>query len=212
MVSRAFQAVVDSRRVRRLMDRAPKELARAVGGAMDDHAFAFRSYFIRQRFAGRPTGLTTRTGTLQRTVGHRIRYANTLRGLRLGIFVGGGRARYAGIQQYGGVVRGNPWLTVPLSDNKTPSGDTRFKSARRLRDSQPGKTFLVRTTRGKLLIGYRPARSRGVLWLWVLKRAVRLKPRLGFFETFVRRPMVQDRRRRFALALRIALRAAKGGS
>lgn len=202
----SIQAKIDARRLKKLMEQIPKELTPELARALDRHGYTFTSYLRRTRFQGGPSSLKSRTGALARSAGHRLLARNTLKSMRLVVFIGGGRAKkYARIQEFGGTIKGNPWLTVPLPDNRTAAGVPRFKSARRLKETRPGKTFIVKTKRGNLLIAYKPYKNRDkILWLWVLRREVRLRPRLGFIKTWNSRRMKLDR----VAALRIAMRRA----
>lgn len=195
---------VNTKKLQRAIDRVPGKVTKNIRKAFLQHGEVFRSAMVRKRFTGGRNRLKTRTGKLQRSVRSNVR-GRKLDDLRLLVSVGGGVAsKYAGIQEFGGTVHGNPWLTIPLSDNLTAAGVPRFKSAAALRGS--GKTFLAKMPSGKLLIGQRFGRGgKSVRWLWVLKRFVVLKPRLGFFKMWSSRAMRADRNARINKAVRKAL-------
>jgi hypothetical protein len=96
-----------------------------------------------------------RSGALRRSI------RGQLRGLSISLSVG---VPYGQLQEEGGVVRGRPWLTVPLSEAVRRSGRARDDSSLfpiRLRD---GRLFLVAKVGDR--IDFR----------WRLVRAVRIKP------------------------------------
>lgn len=206
---------VDTAGLERAMRAAPKVITAEVEKALRQHGEVFRREMIETRFdapgdIGPASRLTSRTGALAGTIGYVVRGRGDLRTMRLVVFVGGGPARrYAGIQEYGGVVRGRPWLTVPLPDNLTASGIPRYKSAAALRDDPNFDTFLHRSKRGTLVIGWRKPGAR-VQWLWVLRRSVKLKPRLGFATTFGNEKMAADRISRVNRAIGRALLKLEG--
>jgi hypothetical protein len=191
----------DTRRLRRAVNKVPKELTRRLTKAFLQHGEFFKAEMIKSKpFKGG-------TGTLLRSIRSRTT-GKTINNLKLRVTIGGGVAsKYVGIQETGGTIFGRPWLTVPLPDNKTAAGNVRFKSARALQNSTSVKTFLAKMPSGKLLIGRTVGRGRNkrVQWLWVLKRSVRLKPRLGYFKMWKSRPLKRDRVQRFRKAVRLAL-------
>lgn len=207
-----FSAKVDTRRLRIAMRRAPGRLAEAMSVAFDQHGFIFEGHARARLLRGDP-GVTGRTGKLARSIGHtKPRRAQRIADVRMRVFIGGGVARYARIQEFGGVVRPtrSRYLTIPLPDNLTAGGVPRYKSARDLFERRPGDVFIARTKRGKLLIGLREGQGKNnVKWLWTLKESVRLKPRLGFRKLFRSPEMQADRERRFNVAVRRALKGGK---
>jgi len=84
---------------------------------------------------------------------------------------------YGPVHEFGAVIkpRRRKWLTVPLADALTPAGALRY-SAPEWKDYL-GKTFLVKKD-GKLFIVGR--RNKKLLWLFVLKKEVRIPARRWF--------------------------------
>lgn len=196
-----IRAVFDTRRFQTAMKRFPSRLSKEMGIALNQHGFAFKAAMARRK------PFRTGTGNLLRSQGHEV-FGNSIKDLRLRLFIGGGVAgRYARIQELGGVVRGKPWLTIPLPDNLTAAGIPRFKSAKALQGT--GRTFLTKSKAGNLIIGMRPEGGGNVRWLWILKRSVKLKPRLGFVDTFNSKVMRADRVKRFRAALKRTIRKGK---
>ena len=205
----AVSAKVNTRRLRRAMDRAPRELAKGFANAFDRHAFIFEGHVKTKRLQGRP-GLIGRTGKLARSIGHtRPDRRLKLQNLSVRIFIGNALTPYARIQEFGGVVRpvNKRFLTVPLPANLTAGGVPRFPSAAELLSSRPGQTFIARSRAGNPIIGLREGSS--VTWLWVLKKSVRIPARLGFIKAFDSREMRADRRQRLNKAIRDALKGGK---
>lgn len=203
-----FSANVDTRRLRLAMRRAPGRLAAEMRKSFDQHGFIFEGHVRSTLFGGDP-GLTGHTGKLARSVGHTRPEGGKLGDLRMRVFVGGGVAPYARIQEFGGVVRPkrSKYLTVPLPDNLTAGGVARYKSARDLFGSRPKDTFIARSRAGNLVIGLREGDD--VKWLWLLRKSVRLKPRFGFRKAFRSSAMQRDRTTRFDAAVRRALQGGR---
>lgn len=162
-----------------------------------------------QTFAGH---LRSRTGALRSSISHSATGVGFRRVRRL---VSQGVV-YAQIQEFGGTIRGNPWLTVPLPIMYRSSGtlNPRFISKRfgdeyRLPDGTP--TFIRTSKKGNPLIGF--SRGGEFVPLMVLKKSVTIpgpvngKPsRFRFFDTW----KVDLKKKRVSL-LKRAVRAAVEG-
>ncbi|OED38942.1 hypothetical protein AB834_00470 [PVC group bacterium (ex Bugula neritina AB1)] len=93
------------------------------------------------------------------------------------------------ILEKGGVIRGNQYLTIPLESSKTKSGATkarfrvpRGKSARDLK----GDFIVHKSSKGNLLLSkIKGKKKKKIEPVFVLKRRVVHRPRLGFFKTFM---------------------------
>lgn len=165
--------------------------------------------WVTQMKSGRFTGyrpgrsqrkLRVRTGALRNSVGGLVS-GKKLDALKTTLRVGGGRAGYARIQEYGGRVKGNDWLTIPVAAALTPAGAVRKKAKPRLegttkpRGSHPGgrkiyttgfgRTAVVQGPRGPVIIARQPGKGRRkgskkqAVLLFLLRRSVKVPPRLG---------------------------------
>lgn len=109
---------------------------------------------------------------------------------------------YAQIQEKGGVIRGRPFLSIPLSSTLGSTGFVKneFRTKRsggRWVTARGEPTFVFRSKKGNLIV----ATSKGgkLTPLRVLKKSVRLKPRLKFFETWDRLKVKRTKRLRAAV-------------
>lgn len=203
--------------IQRSFDEMRGVLAHNLDVALRDSASKWERQVKRQQFAGAAGAgdgsstysdkLRSRTGALRSSLVH---YA-TGSGLRRKRFLVSQGVDYATIQQFGGKIRGNPWLLVPLPIAFRPSGtrDPRFIAKQvggrwQYPDGRP--SFIVRSKKGNLLTGF----SQGGQFTptHVLKREVTIpgpetgKPsRFRFFETWFE-DLRGDRRRRLARALK----------
>lgn len=214
------------------IDRTPKNLANRLRKAFDEHGFLFENK-IRDRFKAsvEPTGLrrnltktliAVRSGKTRNSIGHRVNKARKPSNVRLFAFIGG--SGFPGILKLerGGIIRGRPWLTIPLSDNLTAAGRVRFARARDVPNSalinigtagDPQLFIISKLKRRSRPRGSRRTRTGGsirravsdIRWMFILKRSVELKPRLRFFATWNSRAMRRDRADRMNRAVRLAL-------
>lgn len=202
------------KRLDRAMKRAPSRVFVSTRRALRDHGDWFVAHMTRTRLSG-PPGVYRRTGDLARSLNSRVESSGrSLNRLRLRVFFSGKPAVYARKLEKGGVIKSNRpggMLTIPLPDNLTPAGRSRFPSARKLIARYPKRVFFHTSKRGNRVIAYRPTTGRGkgkVLWLWILKDSVKLRPRLGFVKTFNSTAARRDRRERIAAGVRRGLRGA----
>lgn len=145
--------------------------------------------------------LRIRSGGTRSNIGFRM----FGRGLDSGavLFAGGAHTR---IQEFGGTIRGRPWLSIPLPDTLSSTGHIRsdlrtFQRGEHWQTARGERTFIRRSRQGNLIVFLR--RGPNLIPLRVLKRSVRLPAgRLGFFRTWdEQRP---ERRATFAKAIRAA--------
>jgi hypothetical protein len=149
------------------------------------------------------TKLRARSGHLRSSVGGRVT-GSKLSTLKAVMRVGGGRAGYARIQEKGGVVRPKKkrYLTVPLpAALRGKTGTLRPKAKiRKVGDRYEtgfGPTFIITGPSGHLIIMVRKENGTMVP-LYVLKRSVKIKPRLGAERELLqlgrsRLPQISDR-------------------
>ena len=160
--------------------------------------------------------LRARTGALRSSIGGRV-IGTRLGNLEAKMRVGGGRAGYARIQEAGGVItpQKRQFLTVPLSNALRPNTGTLKPSAKIRKGAKGSKTALGPTV---ILPGRRDPivyvrrntqRDKGRLMpLYVLKRSVRIQPRLGAKEKLD--AVLKKERGQFTLALQRAIRGPGG--
>jgi hypothetical protein len=221
-MARSFEANLKGgrKKLRRLLKRYPKLVNLAIAKAFDEHAFYFEGVAKQKLFSriGGGTGATGvqgRTGTLSRSMGHKVRIGKTLKGTVLKQFIGGKRANYARIQEFGGTVRSTRpggMLTVPLPDNLTARGVPRYKSARALFNDPSKNVFVVPSSgnfASRAVIGLKRGKRGKIKWLWVLLKQVKLQPRLGFTKLFYSRPMMKMLNRRVQRKVVKALRTGR---
>jgi hypothetical protein len=166
-----------------------------------------RGQFFPYRGRSYARRLQIRTGSLRRAI--RFRLAGTPKEPELRMFVQG--VPHARIQELGGVVRGRPWLAIPLPSTLKPSGagvKARYKTVRRgggWETTRGERTFVRRTKAGNLVVfAVTGTRTKRLVPLLALKRRVKLPAgRLGFFRTW--REMEGRRRRTLKEVLRDAL-------
>ena len=135
----------------------------------------FRRY--RTASGGNVGVMHTRTGSLVRSF--RVeRHGEDIDSLRF--LVGSFGLPYAAIQEFGGTIKkkGPGFLTIPVGAALTPAGVPRFTARQALQ--QPGVHF-VKGKRGPLIVRDRKTRSEV---LFVLRKQVKIKPRLGFFKAW----------------------------
>ena len=168
------------------LDRAikivPRVLKFELADGMDRIGKGFLKRFRQQQLQG-PPGVRGASGHgLFGTFKRVFLVSPEIEGMGIEVF---SESKIAKLHETGGTVRdpGGKRLAVPLSARSemfTPSGKLRarykkpkeLKNVRALRWS--GKTFLARVTK----------RAQKILPLYVLKRSVRIKPRLGFYRTW----------------------------
>lgn len=207
--------------IARMLDRIPTrievEIHRAMTAWGNDHLVRMRR---RMRADGESMSVRSRTGLLFGSFQKEIRRAGGLGGLRMRMFSAG--VKYADIQEHGGIVRPKKgkFLAIPQSPVKTPAGVARYRSPR----DYPGPTFVMRDKKGRLWIAGKVRsgaadnrfvgplqRGKGkrreeIRFLWLLVKSVRIKGRLGWFDTW--RGAANQRRDMLAAAAGRALKAA----
>lgn len=183
---------VDDKALKLAFKKMPGALLENLHQAFNRSLAEFEGVMVKERFGpfGGPPWyqasgdhLASRSGNLRGTLGFEVPKVSSLGKLRGVAFIGDAKTPYAAIQERGGTIFGSPWLTIPLPDNKTASGDARFKSAAALRADSSVKTWIQRSQAGNLIIkGFFPGKP--IQNLWILKRSVTIQPRLRFGRTF----------------------------
>jgi len=173
---------IDTRALERAIKIAPRVLKFELGDGLDRISKGFLKRFRKGQLQG-PPGVRGASGhglfgTFKRT----FLVSPTIEGMSVHIF---SDSKIAKLHETGGIVKdpGGGRLAVPLSARMqmfTARGKlrTRYKNPKTLKNVHPmrfkGQTFLARVTK----------RAQKILPLYVLKRQVRLKPRLGFYRTW----------------------------
>lgn len=149
----------------------------------------------------RARALQTRTGTLRRSIKFRMSGS----GLNSAVTMLSEGTDYGRIQELGGVIKGKPWLRIPLQhtlrntgtgvrpEYQTVKRGTKWTTVR-------GKPTWVDTNRQGTPVIYREGRQGKPEAIAVLKRSVKLpKGRFGFYRTWNRLAHVRDRYKKRAL-------------
>lgn len=173
---------IDKRALDKAIKIAPKVLKFELGDGLDRISRGFLKRFRKQQLQG-PPGVRGASGyglfgTFKRT----FLVSQSIEGMGIHVF---SDSKIAKLHERGGIVKdpGGGRLAVPLSARQemyTAKGRLRprFRRPKELKNVHPmrfrGKTFLARVTK----------RTQKILPLFVLKRQVRLKPRLGFYRTW----------------------------
>lgn len=114
--------------------------------------------------------LHRRTGNLAKSLNYRVNNDGGDISAVIGSGVlTGSRMRYASIQERGGVVKGKPWLTVPLKAALTGAGVMKMPRARDYPD-----TFIRKGKSGNPIIFQKKGKS--IVPLFVLKKSVTIPP------------------------------------
>lgn len=185
--------------------------------AMAKSGRAFLREFVHRRMTAprtRPDAVKKISGGLIRSFQAEV-IGRSLKNMRLKIF---STSRIAAVHEYGATIRPKQakFLTIPSKFAKTPGGSLRFTAreiiAARGRGA-PGlklkSVFFGESEAGNLILfGVRdvknPARAKfgGLVPLFILKKRVRIPPRLNFRKDF------RDRLPRFRREMVVALRRA----
>jgi len=173
---------VDTKELERAIKIAPRVLKAELGDGMDRISKGFLKRFRQQQLQG-PPGVRGASGRgLFGTFKRVSLVSSTIEGMGMQIY---SDSKIAKLHEEGGTVRdpSGGRLAVPLSSRSqmfTARGKlrARYKKPRELKNVKPmrfkGQTFLARVTK----------KAQKILPLYVLKRQVRIKPRLGFYRTW----------------------------
>ncbi len=173
---------IDTRKLDLAIKIAPKVLKYELADGMDRIGKGFLKRFRESQLQG-PPGVRGASGHgLFGTFNRTFFVSPSIEGMGIEVF---SESKIAKLQETGGVVSdpSGGRLAVPLSVRTqmfTSQGKLRamYKSPRELKNVMAmrlkGQTFLARVTKG----------FKKILPLYVLKRQVRLKPRLGFYRTW----------------------------
>jgi hypothetical protein len=173
---------IDTRALDRAIKIAPRVLKYELADGLDRIGKGFLKRFRQQQLQG-PPGVRGASGHgLLGTFKRVFLVSPDIEGMGIEIF---SESKIAKLHETGGTVKdpGGKRLAVPLSARSemfTPQGKlrARYKKPKELKNVRAmrwrGVTFLARVTK----------RAAKILPLYVLKRQVRIKPRLGFYRTW----------------------------
>ncbi|MCK9555012.1 hypothetical protein M0R36_04245 [bacterium] len=173
---------IDSRELDNAIKIAPRQLKIELGDGMDRITKGFLKRFRQQKLQG-PPGVRGASGHgLFGTFKRVSLVTSSIYDMGMEVYTD---SKIARLHEEGGIVRdpSGGRLAVPLSARSqmfTGKGKLRkrYKSPRELKNVKPmrfkGKTFLTRVWKG----------TGKLMPLYVLKRQVRIKPRLGFYRTW----------------------------
>lgn len=173
---------IDTRAFDRAIKIAPRVLKFELADGLDRIGKGFLKRFRQQQLQG-PPGVRGASGHGLFGTFKRVFFVSPeIEGMGIEIF---SESKIAKLHETGGTVKdpGGKRLAVPLSARSemfTPAGKlrVRYKRPKELKNIRAmrwkGETFLARVTK----------RAQKILPLYVLKRQVRIKPRLGFYRTW----------------------------
>lgn len=221
MARRPFDIRYDSRALLATLKKTPAALRKWITIAFNQHGQQYKNAMHARFGAGLEDGRNTtprgftgrlarRTGALANSIGYEVVGRARLDTIRLRMFIGNANTgaytqTQEGVGGKGTVIVGKPWLAVPLPAALTPTGRSRIERPALIK-GKPGWS-LIRTKRGKLLIGKTDSSGNFEAW-WVLKKRVKIPPRLGFVRTVNSPKMVRDRLTRVRVAIAQALKDA----
>ena len=180
------------------------EHARDFERVMDDVFTARQSGPFRANTTRRK--LVNRTGALRRSFRSKVTDGATGSGADTALRVTIGNARtahYVFTQEKGGTIRPktSKYLAIPMPANLTNAGRPRFERPRQVEG-----LFVLR--RGNKLFLVRP-KGEGLEFLWVLKKQVKVPPRLGFVDRWNSKKVADSRIRSVNAAIDDTLRKVK---
>lgn len=145
--------------------------------------------------------LNRRTGRLANSIAGSVLTAREGIGIQLragGSTRGGGRVPYAGIHEFGGTIKGSPYLRIPLDAALTGAGVDRFPPP--LRETGAG-LFHLQESNGRLFL-FRSDEEDGPPW-YVLKRQVKIpaRPYLRPAMNKVKRSLPEDLRKLVSVSI-----------
>lgn len=170
---------VDARKWTAALRKAPAVFRVASKAALGAIGKTVAGEIARQGLRGRP-GLKRRTGRLAGSLTTVLSTVGKDEKAWVGFVLPG--ARYAGIHETGGVIRaGSKLLAIPVGPALTPSGVAKYPGPR----SVPDLVFRPSRKGGGVLgkVTGKGDREKFTVW-YVLKKEVRIPPRLGFFRTW----------------------------
>ena len=223
MAAGDFKVTIDQTKLKRALKRVPKLLAIGVEYRMKRVGREFERV-VDDIFTAQLTGpwkanktmdkLANRSGSLRRSFRQGVYKPSRKSGaadLVLRATIGNARtAHYVFTQENGDKDRrssSGKLLTIPAPDNLTAAGRPRFTSP-----SQVPDLFFIQLGSGTGDNGFAALAIRkgeGISVLWILKRSVSIKPRLGFVKRWNSKRMTQLRITQLNAAVTDTLKKAK---
>lgn len=214
---------VDIAGIKRAFERFPKALDTELRRALTQHGQFFTAKMVKDRFTGYSgesgEKLQNRSGMLRRSFGSTV-VGGIGQSTPLTLVAYSQGVIYSRLQEYGGIIKPKKakHLTIPLPDALTASGVPRYPSARYLFERYPDQVRVITARSGRKFIvsegkpGSKPPKKKqpDLVWLYQLKKSVKVPPRLGFRATWKSSELVQDRVARINAAVKAAAGKAKG--
>ena len=218
MAGKNFEVSINTDDLELALKRVPKLLAIATRARLERHGRFFERT-IDDVFTATLSGewkinktkdkLANRSGSLRRSFAAQVfqgTAAQGAAGLTLRATIGNARtAHYVFTQENGDKDRRSStgkMLTIPAPANLTATGRARFTSP-----SQVEGLFFMQAKSGIGMLVRE--KGEGIEVLWILKRSVTIKPRLGFVRRWNSKPVKTDRLKQMALAVSETLTKAK---
>lgn len=159
----------------------PKELKNELGDGMDHISRKFLGIFRQTRLQG-PPGIKGRSHGIFTHFNRACIVSQDIEGMGMMIF---SDSKIARLHEEGGIVKnpGGGKLAVPLSARKEMfTADGRLK--KQYRQPRLLKNIIPIQLNGKTFLAKVKTKMRQILPLFVLKNQIRIKPRLGFYQTW----------------------------
>jgi len=182
MVNMRLTTEVDKRALDKAIKIAPRILKFELGDGMDRIGKGFLKRFRAGQLQG-PPGVRGASGHGLFGTFKRVSLVSpTIDGLGFQVF---SNSKIAKLHETGGIVKDKSGgrLTVPLS-SRTQMFSAKGKLRRRYRKPSQIKNLHPIKLKGQTFLARITKRAKKILPLYVLKRQVRIKPRLGFYRTW----------------------------
>jgi len=187
-MAKAFDYEIEFERFRRRWGRVPSIVEIESRAGIRKFINGFSRAMVRERMSGDWSnpgrkGVGTRTGTLKREFLASVQVkGHSLATLRAIARMGSGlSSKYAEIQETGRTLRPKhgKYLKVPLPLALTGAGNVK-----KIATSKNLQLLFGRKRGGRQTLGLGYRCVMGDEWLWVLKKEVKIPPRLGFFDRY----------------------------
>lgn len=162
----------------------PKQLKNELGDGMDHISRKFLSTFRKSRLQG-PPGIKTRPHGIFTHFSRASLVSQDIEGMGMIIF---SDSKIAKLHQEGGTVQPSSGgaLAVPLSmrPEMFVGGQYPGRVKKQYKEPKQRKDIIEIESNGKKFLAKVKKKSRDLLLLFVLKNKVRIRPRLGFYQTW----------------------------
>lgn len=161
----------------------PKELKYQIGDGMDHISRKFLSLFRQTRLQG-PPGVKGRPHGIFTQFSRASLVSQDIEGMGMVIFSG---SKIAKLQEEGGVVNASAGaLIVPLSmrPEMFVGGQYPGRVKAQYKEPRSRKDIIELLLNGKRFLAKVKKRSREILPLFIMKNKIKIRPRLGFYQTW----------------------------